>query len=90
VAGLRGLLAGLEGITTVQAQHGARRLAGLIAVTLQAALLIRHTPGPVADAFCATRLGTAGPGGPAAPFGILPEGLDLAMILQRARVLQQG
>jgi putative acyl-CoA dehydrogenase len=88
VAGLRGLLAGLGGTTTVQAQHGARRLAGLIAVTLQAALLIRHTPGPVADAFCATRLGTAGPGGPAAPFGMLPEGLDLAVILQRARALR--
>jgi putative acyl-CoA dehydrogenase len=88
VAGLRGLLAGLGGTTTVQAQHGARRLAGLIAVTLQAALLIRHTPGPVADAFCATRLGAAGPGGPAAPFGILPEGLDLTVLLQRARVPQ--
>jgi putative acyl-CoA dehydrogenase len=90
VAGLRDLLAGLEEATTLEAQHGARRLAGLIAVTLQAALLVRHAPAPVADAFCATRLGPGGPGGPAAPFGVLPGGLDLASILQRARVHQPG
>ena len=88
VTGLRELLAGLDTATTLEAQHGARRLAGLIAVTLQAALLVRHAPGPVADAFCATRLGAGGPGGPGAPFGILPDGLDLAAILQRARVRQ--
>ncbi len=90
VAGLRGLLARLEEATTVEAQHGARRLAGLIAVALQAALLVRHAPGPVADAFCASRLGPGGPGGPGAPFGVLPDGLDLAGILQRARVLRPG
>lgn len=90
VAGLRDLLAGLEEATTLEAQHGARRLAGLIAVTLQAALLVRHAPGPVADAFCASRLGPGGPGGPGAPFGVLPDGLDLAAILQRARVQRPG
>ena len=90
VAGLRDLLAGLEAATTLEAQHGARRLAGLIAVTLQGALLVRHAPGPVADAFCATRLGTTGPGGPGAPYGMLPDGLDLAAILERARVLSPG
>ena len=88
VTGLRELLAGLDTATTLEAQHGARRLAGLIAVTLQAALLVRHAPGPVADAFCATRLGAGGPGGPGAPFGLLPDGPDLAAILQRARVRQ--
>ena len=90
VAGLRDLLAGLEAATTLEAQHGARRLAGLIAVTLQGALLVRHAPGPVADAFCATWLGTTGPGGPGAPYGMLPDGLDLAAILERARVLSPG
>jgi putative acyl-CoA dehydrogenase len=36
---------------------GARRLVERLAVTLQAALLVRHSPGPVADAFVASRLG---------------------------------
>jgi putative acyl-CoA dehydrogenase len=83
VAQLRQLLAGLE---TATGQAQARRLAGLIAVTLQAALLVRHESGPVADAFCASRLGPAAPGGPGAPFGTLPDGLDLGAVLERARV----
>ncbi len=36
---------------------GARRLAGQMAACLQGALLVRHAPAAVADAFCATRLG---------------------------------
>jgi putative acyl-CoA dehydrogenase len=83
VAQLRQLLAGLE---TAASQAQARRLAGLIAVTMQAALLVRHESGPVADAFCASRLGPAAPGGPGAPFGTLPDGLDLGAVLERARV----
>jgi putative acyl-CoA dehydrogenase len=83
VAQLRQLLAGLE---TATGQAQARRLAGLIAVTMQAALLVRHDSGPVADAFCASRLGPAAPGGPGAPFGTLPDGLDLGAVLERARV----
>ena len=39
------------------APWGARRLVERLAVTLQAALLVRHSPGPVADAFVASRLG---------------------------------
>ncbi len=85
VAGLRGLLAGLDGMTSLEAQHQARRLAGLIAVALQGALLVRHAPAAVADAFCASRLGHGETGGPAAPFGTLPARLDLAAILDRAR-----
>jgi putative acyl-CoA dehydrogenase len=84
VAELRQQLAGLETATSLAAQQGARRLAGLIAVTLQAALLVRHMPGPVAGAFCASRLGPAR-GGPGAPFGTLPDGLDVGGILDRAR-----
>jgi putative acyl-CoA dehydrogenase len=84
------------------AQASARQLAGLIAVTLQAALLARHAPGPVADAFAASRIGAAGPaatstgangmigvtGGPGMPFGSLPPGLDLAAVLSRSSVTE--
>jgi len=90
LAGLRQQLAGLETATSPEAQHRARRLAGLVAVTLQAALLVRHMPGPVADAFCGSRLGSTAPGGPAAPFGALPDGLEMAAIVERARVSAPG
>src|SRR5208282_1025135 len=60
------------------AQYRARRLAGLITVTLQASLLVRDAPAAVADAFCASRVGSAElPGGPGGAFGTLPDGLDL-------------
>ena len=36
----------------------ARQLTELIALTLQAALLVEHAPIAVSDAFCATRLGS--------------------------------
>lgn len=58
----------------------ARRLVEHIALVFQAGLLIRHSPGAVADAFCATRL--ARDWGSA--FGTLPAGLELAPILERA------
>ncbi len=66
-----------------ESQYRARRLAGQVAVMMQAALLVRHAPGAVADAFCASRLepGVAGPG---APFGTLPDGLDLGPVLARS------
>jgi putative acyl-CoA dehydrogenase len=41
----------------VDAQLGARRLVQQIAMTLQAALLVRHSPGAVAEAFLGSRLG---------------------------------
>jgi putative acyl-CoA dehydrogenase len=74
-------------------QPGARRLAAMIAVVLSAALLVRHAPAAVADAFCASRLGPGsadGPGGPGGPFGMLPDGLDLASVLDRARTTIPG
>src|SRR5258708_25798689 len=62
-----------------EAPYQARRLAGLLTVLLQAALLARLAPGPVSDAFCATRLaGQAGPAGPRVSVRLLPRGLDLA------------
>src|SRR5215471_21285497 len=87
---LRQLLAGLETATSLEAQYGARRLAGLIAVSMQAALLVRHLPGPLADAFCGSRLGAGAAAGPGAPFGTLPDGLDVAAIIDRARVSARG
>jgi putative acyl-CoA dehydrogenase len=85
VAGLRQLMAALEGTTSLEAQHEARRLAGQIAVAFTASLLVRYAPGPVADAFCASRLEAGFPAGPGAPFGTLPAGLDLPAIIDRAR-----
>jgi putative acyl-CoA dehydrogenase len=62
------------------AEARARRLAELIALTVQATLLVRHAHPAVADAFCASRLD--GDWGHA--YGTLPAGLDLAAIIARA------
>jgi putative acyl-CoA dehydrogenase len=72
------------------AQYGARRLAGLITLALQASLLVRHAPAAVADAFCGSRLGSGLSGGPGGPFGTLPDGLDLDPVLGRAGVSVRG
>jgi putative acyl-CoA dehydrogenase len=60
----------------------ARRIAGLLALCLQASLLLRHAPAEVADTFCATRL--AGDWG-AVP-GTLPAGTPVRPIVDRAAV----
>ncbi|MGZ8723542.1 MAG: acyl-CoA dehydrogenase family protein [Aeromicrobium sp.] len=57
----------------------ARRIAGRMAMCLQAALLLKDGDATVADAFCASRL--AGDWG--GTFGTLPRGLDLATIVER-------
>ena len=57
----------------------ARRLAGQMAAVLQGALLVRHAPPEVADAFCATRLGQEYGG----TLGTLPRGIDLRAIVDR-------
>jgi putative acyl-CoA dehydrogenase len=59
-------------------QH-ARRLAEAIALCLQGALLARHAPPAVADAFCASRLG----GDWGNVYGTLPSSLDFASIIER-------
>jgi len=69
-----------------QAGAQARRVAGQLALVLQAALLAQHAPAAVSDAFCAARLDTGGPGGPAAPFGSLPGGLALPEVIARSSV----
>ncbi|KKD08869.1 DNA alkylation response protein [Streptomyces sp. WM6386] len=70
----------LRGLMASASETGARRLVEQMALTLQASLLVRHAPAPVADAFCATRLG--GDWGHA--FGTLPDTADLGAILGRA------
>jgi putative acyl-CoA dehydrogenase len=61
----------------------ARALVRELVLALQAALLVKHSPSAVADAFCASRL-TAESGG---AFGLLPRGLDLRAIVERAAPL---
>jgi len=74
VAGLRRELARPE-----EAERRARRLVEQMALALQGALLVRHAPAAVADAFCASRLG--GDWGYA--FGTLPAGVDTRAIVAR-------
>jgi len=62
------------------AEAAARRLAESMAIVLQGALLVRHGPPAVADAFAATRL--AGDRGRA--YGTLPPGTPTAEIFTRA------
>jgi putative acyl-CoA dehydrogenase len=61
-------------------ESGARRLTEALATALCASLLLRHAPPAVADAYCRTRLAPEH----GAAFGTLPDGLDLATIIQRA------
>ncbi|MGW5640063.1 acyl-CoA dehydrogenase family protein [Streptomyces sp. NPDC003832] len=70
----------LKSMLTTASEAGARRLVELMAMALQASLLVRHAPPAVADAFCASRLG--GDWGHA--FGTLPDGVDLGAVLDRA------
>ncbi|HEV3281323.1 MAG TPA: isovaleryl-CoA dehydrogenase [Acidimicrobiales bacterium] len=57
----------------------ARAMVERMALVFQASLLVRFAPHPVADAFCASRLGGLGGG----VFGTLPAGLDTTSILAR-------
>lgn len=61
-------------------ESGARRLAERLVLAVQGALLLRHAPGYVADAFVASRIACE-PGG---AFGRLPASGDCAAILARA------
>jgi putative acyl-CoA dehydrogenase len=57
----------------------ARRIVERMGLALQGALLVRHAPEVVADAFCASRL--AGDAG--LQYGTLPAGIDCAAIVAR-------
>ena len=76
VAGLKQELSDGAGV-----ESGARRLVEHLAVVLEGSLLVRYGDPDVADAFCATRLG----GDWGHSFGTLPQGLQLASIVQRHR-----
>jgi putative acyl-CoA dehydrogenase len=58
----------------------ARALTRDLVLALQAALLVKHAPAAVADAFCASRL--TGEGGSA--FGLLPRTVDARPVVERA------
>jgi putative acyl-CoA dehydrogenase len=58
----------------------ARRTVEGLALALQASLLVRHAPGPVADAFVHGRIGPDR----GMAFGALPSGVDLDALLARA------
>ena len=60
-------------------ERGARRLVELLALCLMGSLLLRNGPAPLAEAFCATRLG--GDGGRS--YGTLPRGVDAEAIVAR-------
>jgi putative acyl-CoA dehydrogenase len=63
-----------------ESQFGARRMVEEMAVALQASLLVRFAPAPVADAFCVSRLGDGG----GRVYGTLPAGVDAKAIIDRA------
>ncbi len=62
------------------AEQRARRITGMMALTLQGSLLVRQAPCAVADAFCAARLGPDA----AFVYGALPAEAELAAVLERA------
>ena len=70
----------LDAELAAPSEAGARRLVETAALVLQAALLVAHAPGAVADAFCASRLGDRG----GLAFGALPDGVDTGALLARA------
>jgi putative acyl-CoA dehydrogenase len=65
-----------------KAEGQARRTVEMMALALQASLLLRHSTPAVADAYCATRLG--GDWGHA--FGTMPAGFDETAIIERMRI----
>lgn len=67
----------IDNLDSDRSEVGARRAAERLAVALQASLLIRFSPPPVADAFCASRL--AGDWG--RTFGTLPAAADIDGVL---------
>jgi putative acyl-CoA dehydrogenase len=74
-------LARLDSILAARPNEAeARRLAEMIVLAVQGALLVRFAPPPVADGFCASRL--AGERG--AAFGAMPPGIDRRAIVDRA------
>ncbi len=61
-------------------EYRARDVVDRMALAIQAALLVKHAPAAVADAFCASRLADGGHRN----YGTLPRGADCAAIIERA------
>ncbi|MFL4951306.1 acyl-CoA dehydrogenase family protein [Streptomyces sp. MMS24-I31] len=78
---IKNLLTELADLDGIEAR--ARRLVERLALVLQGALLVRHAPPEVADAFCASRLG----GDWGGAFGTLPHSLNLKSVVERARAV---
>ncbi|WP_405589132.1 acyl-CoA dehydrogenase family protein [Streptomyces sp. NBC_01190] len=81
---IKDLLGELADLAGMEAR--ARRIVERMALVLQGSLLVRFAPPAVADAFCASRLG----GDWGSTFGTLPHTVDLASIVDRARVEVAG
>ncbi|MDL9946495.1 acyl-CoA dehydrogenase family protein [Gordonia sp. ABSL11-1] len=76
---LRDHLGELARMDAVSAQRRARGVVESMALALEASLLVRYAPAAVSDAFVAARLGEDR----AFEYGALPDGADLAGILER-------
>jgi len=66
-----------------EAEARARRTVERLMLVFQASLLVRHAPSAVADAFIQSRIEHDAPG----HYGVLPRGVDLAALVQRAAPL---
>ena len=75
----RRLLREVVGADAAVAARQARRLVEMLALALQASLLVRNAPSAVSDAFIGARLGEER----GHLFGVLPVGTDLVSILDR-------
>ncbi|WAC57180.1 acyl-CoA dehydrogenase family protein [Gordonia sp. SL306] len=76
---LRDHLGELSRLDAASAQRRARSVVESMALALEASLLVRFSPAPVADAFIAARLGEDRN----FEYGALPDGADLSAILER-------
>jgi putative acyl-CoA dehydrogenase len=76
---LKAFIARWSSKSAIGDESQARAFARDLVLSLQAALLVRHAPAAVADAFCASRLN-----GVSGAFGMLPAGADCHAIVARA------
>ncbi|MEF3405441.1 acyl-CoA dehydrogenase family protein [Agromyces sp. CCNWLW203] len=76
----RSLVRELSATDAASAALLARELTERLALVLQGSLVLRYSPGAVADAFVRTRLGDEG----GRQYGVLPRGADVTGILARA------
>jgi putative acyl-CoA dehydrogenase len=81
VAKLRDELVHTDPADAAGLEARARTLTERMALALQASLLVRYGPAPVADAFCASRLEREG----GLEYGTLPPGCDFDAIIERHR-----